>query len=230
MISLGSWCRPAWQLRRHYSSETAYPFDWQITSYQALSTILSSGLDRDDILLKENCYVNRFGSVTDRKTGLIFQHDLPAHLVGGRVGSVFMDDGPDTDLVLKNVREKTTFLFDRFRATCQKSSIIFLRWIRNGHPDGEWPEVFSGESPQLLYKDLLHFCGHHNFKLLYVMSIVDDDPSAVGRCELRATTYGGNAFLYEASRLFRPEGWTGDDTAWTSLFDAVSLDNLGLQV
>lgn len=230
LISVGSWCRPAWQIRRRLGTETAYPFDWNITSYAALLHTLAPGYDPADELRLEDCTANQFGSVTDLRSGLVLQHDLPVAALGGQLGGLILGDDAAVRAHLDEVRVKMAFLFERFRTVCRAGPVVFVRWMRHGHPDGEWPAAFQGELPHHLHHALLRFCGHAEVRTLYVVTTVGEGEAAASACTLHRTSYGACADLVEARHHFREQDWTGDDAAWTLLFEGVAEDWLGLPV
>jgi hypothetical protein len=228
VVSLGSWCRPAWQIRKYFKKEHADFFDWNITSFKALQTVLSADYTAQDILVFENCVGNLFGSVTDLSSGLIFQHDLPLSRVGGlqlgnRAACIFLSDDENARREVGEARMKAQALFQRTRQTCRESPTLFVRWLRNGHPDGEWPSAFEGEAPHKLLSILQDFCGHSAAKLLYVVSETTETTSG---CQLQPTRYGGNAIIQEAEIKYVDGGWAGDADAWSDLFQQASSEIL----
>lgn len=228
VISLGSWCRPAWQIRRYYGTEMAYPFDWNITSFDALMHVLDPQFDPQMQLQIEDCVVNPLSSVTDMRTGWIHHHDLPAEAVGGATGSIAMDDSPEVLRLLRDTASKSTHLFRRMREHCQANPVVFVRWLRGGHPDPEFAGAFKDENPYRLHARLKEFCGHENVRIVYLISKVVNDEETQSACTLSRTAYGAHGQLVEAIRNFRSESWTGDDQSWTALFDAIGKDFVGL--
>ena len=220
IISLGGWCRPAWQIRRFFRSERAYPYDWHITSFSALAFTLSPLYNHDSELRAENCLINQFGSITDNYSGLVFQHDLPAEIVGEWCHGVFLRNDGTVGSLLSNVREKQKHIFSRFREVATSGSpIIFVRWLRGGHPDTEWPEAFNGENPFKTYKLVKEFCGHENFKLLYVATETCSEDRSDNPASITPTSYGGFVQLNELdSNFVAGNEWTGDSAAWDKLF------------
>lgn len=229
IISLGAWCRPAWQVRKHFLADVAYPFDWNITSFSALMHVLHPAFDPAAQLCVEDCYVNPLGSVTDSRSGWIHHHDLPASSVGGFPGSVVMSDGPETLELLKNIREKSAYLFQRLRQHCRSNPVIFLRWIRQGHPDWEFPAAFEGENPGLLHQRLKEFCHHDDVRTLYVVSSdVKGKEEMPSRFNITPTSYGAFVHLFEQVENFPEESWTGDEQSWSCMLNKISEDYLGL--
>lgn len=217
IISLGSWCRPAWQIRRITGGETAMPYDWQITSFRALLSTLDPGYNAQTALDIDNIVVNQFSSVTDLSSGWVYQHDLHVSNFNLENGAIIHDDRAQS--VITASRNKYAFLIDRFREVCGIGGITFIRWIRSGHPDGEWPEAFEGEDPEQLHEALLRISP--NPTLVYVRSIEDYSGTGDSSFETRSLEWGNSVVLTEDARKFNAENWTGDSDAWSRFIQSL---------
>ena len=182
--------------------------------------VLDPDFDPNDQLDLDDLAINAFGSVTDCRTGWIHHHELSAHTLGGVPSGVAMRDVPEIAEKVDGVRERTAFLFRRMREHCQQSRVIFVRWLRHGHPDGEWNEAFDGETPEQLHKRLEAFCGHDNLRVIYVIS--EETEQQGQSCDFQTTPYGAFVKIFECVHNYRDESWTGDDLAWTDLFERLT--------
>ncbi|CAN5376249.1 hypothetical protein BH10PSE1_BH10PSE1_11190 [soil metagenome] len=221
VVSLGGWCRPAWQARRVLGGEAAFPFDWQITSFAALLHILSPDYRPENALVPENCGPNRFGSVTDAASGWIFQHDLEHSLLDLTPDGQGIDWTERSLATLAQTREKFAFLDRRFRETCRDNPLTFIRWLRT-HPDREWPGAFEGEDPEKLLSSLRSLAGHDDVRIVYVTTVEVEGPNAESGFEVEPASYGFSVVLHEALKnFFAPNHWTGDSEAWDLLIPAI---------
>lgn len=216
VISLGAWCRPAYHIRNYFGYDRAFPHDWNITSYNALIHTLADGYDPGAEVMLPNSVMNQFESATDLASGVIYQHDLHRDQI--EVEGVRLADTASNRAILKQVRSKAQALHRRLKETATTNPVIFVRWIRYGHPDGEWNEAFDGEIAEELYATLLHYCGHDRVKLLHVVSGQRGEETPL--CVFTSTNFGATAVLYE-----RPEtDWTGDPEPWNAMFERVEQE------
>ena len=85
VISLGTNCEIAFNLRRHFGIERAYPFDWWFTPLDAVASVLASrfavDIDRDNLQA-----VGGGRSILNRKYRILHHHDFP-RLPGSRCPS-----------------------------------------------------------------------------------------------------------------------------------------------
>ena len=218
IISLGSWCRPAWQIRRVTGDEAAMPYDWQITSFKALLSTLDPQHDATTALAPKDIVLNGFSSLTDVSSGWVYQHDLQLSRFCPENGGMVNHD--QVHEIIETTKRKYSFLFDRFRDVCSRGDVTFLRWTRYGHPDPEWPEVFDGEDPKALYEALSRLS--KNFRLVYVQSVDNHNGSFETNFVATPTEWGSSVVLAEDPRKFHPtEAWTGDNGAWSALVQSL---------
>lgn len=76
-ISLGCWCRPAFQIRRVFGKNvcTKGVFDWQITPEPTVAAYLERNFE--GFLEREDLAVNSEGDITNTRYGSIHPHEFP---------------------------------------------------------------------------------------------------------------------------------------------------------
>lgn len=142
-ISLGSMCAPAIHLRGPDFSQNfenskkgfhirkdAYPFDWIVSSFDALYTCINDDFNQ----FLHNLHKSRPYEIVDHY-GFIFWHDWPT-VVSGSFDVLNDDFGVTSHPLLSNwndytplVREKYSRRIKRFKETCSGSEkIYFIRF------------------------------------------------------------------------------------------------------
>lgn len=84
IISLGGHCQTAYQIRRHFGTDKAYPFDWWVTPTKALVELLESGFV--DIFREEHMKIvqeDTGPAVMCGKYGLMHYHDFDEAKING---------------------------------------------------------------------------------------------------------------------------------------------------
>lgn len=122
LVSLGSSCTPAWQIRTHLNQPEAYPFDWLVTPFDSLCRLLHD----DFVRFIEPDGLEPFSSNTtirNSRYNLLHHHDFKR--TGRTMSANWMDDVP-------NVQSKYDYLIARWRALNSYSGrVIFVR--HGGH-------------------------------------------------------------------------------------------------
>lgn len=223
IISLGGWCRPAWQIRRATAQTQGYPFDWHITSYRALMAVLDPDFDPATALKPADCYINQFGSLTDGANGWIDQHYLAADKFDQDDGQVVMSKR--TLAAIDKARERSAYLVGKLRADCQDRPVTFIRWIRQGLVDGEWHDAFKGEDAWAVKAALDKICAYTP-TLIYVRSAHLEGPTADEFIEVEKSPWGDALTIGEPTRrFFADDVWTGDNQAWDQVFAHIAKLN-----
>ena len=75
VISLGRGCQPAYQIRRILGIETAYPFDWILTTDLGLLALIETRLD--GFFSRDRLGVAKNGLIVDLPTETQFAHEFP---------------------------------------------------------------------------------------------------------------------------------------------------------
>jgi hypothetical protein len=106
VISLGTTCEIAFNLRRFFGVERAYPFDWWFTPLDAIAPVLASrfavGINRDSLQI-----VGGRRSILNRRYRILHHHDFP-RLPGSRLIA------PDWTNAIETCRAKYAALGRRF--------------------------------------------------------------------------------------------------------------------
>ncbi len=111
IISLGRACDTSFQIRRIFGQETSWPFDWLITPYSALCSLIENDFQN---FLKEDSLRGANDRVHDTRLGIEFLHDFKDNLS-------FQEE-------LQFVQEKYFRRIERFLNLMQKSAkILFVR-------------------------------------------------------------------------------------------------------
>ena len=132
VVSLGGWCEPAWQIRKYTGEETAYFFDWLVSSAEAVVSLIENDFqhvfERHDLKLWKNGE-----SVVDTSNGILFHHSF------SRTDSGLVDEKTIDEEYMAQ-KEKVSFLVGRWKnLTTSGSHVLFVHLSHN----------------QILYGDLL---------------------------------------------------------------------------
>lgn len=118
VVGLGANCESACNIRSYYRAERAFPFDWWITPYNSLITLLKShfeGLfDPQNLVVTEDMQ-----SVRCNRFNILHHHDF----LRDKDGKVL----PGIETQIPSLREKYKFLIDRFYQECQTGRTLFVR-------------------------------------------------------------------------------------------------------
>lgn len=122
IVSLGDWCAPAANIRRHFGVTQAMPFDWWITPYNALIKMLEE--DFANILRLKNLEVIDWEGIERHSVRCNYYEMLHHH--------DFKRDGHDFIMrnlrsQIKDVRSKTKFIIDRFCSEVRGKRVLFVR-------------------------------------------------------------------------------------------------------
>ncbi len=233
MISLGAWCRPAYQIgcfaeKRSDVVGLKGPFDWTITSFRSLANCLEPGFDPTSVLDTGQVVASFAKSGMCTQSQMIFHHEMaPATMA--ELGSFDPGDVIPQSRALKRLVKHTRGRFAHTYRTLSAlqgnaGPILFVRWNRHGHPDDQYPQAFEGESADGLLGALETFLGHDRFHLLTLESDIIEgqrepitDPitrfEGEGRilsCTIRERLgWNGNQ-----ERNFR-----GDELSWQAAFE-----------
>jgi hypothetical protein len=118
IVSLGDNCAPAFNIRRVFGRERAYPFDWWVTPYYAMMRLLAenyAGLFQPEHLVR----AHDDKTVLCRHYGLWHHHDFTKD-ADDRVLPGFLDEIPQA-------RSKTKALLGRLFEDSAGRDVLFLR-------------------------------------------------------------------------------------------------------
>ncbi|WP_294538069.1 DUF1796 family putative cysteine peptidase [uncultured Rhodoblastus sp.] len=194
VISLGLACGAAYQIRRRFDQTETYPFDWLVTQMNGLLQLLDG--DFKGFLCKDNM-VEHETYVEDTAFCIKFFHDFP--------------ENKCNDASMEEVREKYQRRITRWRGTIkQVSSVLFVRSMAFNLAD----EVMDWEQCERLGAHLDNLRSGMNWRLLV------SNPSSSGI----APRSSKHIALRRLDFPMTPFVWSGDDQAWSDLFDSVLRD------
>lgn len=235
ILSLGGWCRPAYQIARYTqkNGNTAFlkgPFDWAITSFDALKFCMQPDLKREQILESGKIISSSAGSGMCGNSGLIFHHSINRGTLA-KFGSFAKGDPiPETDDlrdIIEDAKGRFLYTYGLMRSLRSfDGPILFVRWNHSEEPDPLFPDMSKGETDTSLVAMLTSFLGHDKF---HVLSLKSDIISGV------ATPFSEPITAFRASKnhieclVNERKGWNGDQTnsfkgdenSWEVAFDHV---------
>jgi hypothetical protein len=125
IVSLGYHCGVAFNLRRTFGFETAYPLDWWVTPLQGLNAFLADpSLQRlyDPALLEPMMADGGIHAIRNVHYDIQLDHEFPRG-GDGQVREDWLDH-------LGQARERTGFLLDRLLGLPAGSRVLFVRWTK----------------------------------------------------------------------------------------------------
>jgi hypothetical protein len=128
IISLGQNCRASELLILFNLKKHSYPFEWKITSFEALYDCLKD--DFNDFA-NPNYFVPYFDQRSPvNKYGIVLAHDFPIVVLGiDKDGKEKTAIDPNWMELLPEVQEKYQRRIDRFREAClSKKKVFFIRY------------------------------------------------------------------------------------------------------
>jgi hypothetical protein len=119
VISIGSNCEVAWNIRNYLNVDQAYPFDWWMTPFNSLIELLDQRFT--GLFVARNIHVppDR-GTVVDRHYNLMYHHDFERDADG-----LIVLDSIDRQLV--ELKKKYDFLSKRFMCKLGGKQVLFIR-------------------------------------------------------------------------------------------------------
>ncbi|NKC31709.1 DUF1796 family putative cysteine peptidase [Falsiroseomonas selenitidurans] len=141
VFSLGPNCRNTWNLRHHFETDRAYPFDWWITPAKSMLALLEPGfrfqVAREDLAVTEPA--DGTNSVYNRRLNLLHHHDFD------RDGALVR---PIAEAAIERLNAKYTALFARLWADLARAErpLAVLNGSFGGWPGGT-PD--GGSNPAL---------------------------------------------------------------------------------
>ncbi|XLP06765.1 hypothetical protein ACI7YQ_16800 [Alteromonas marina] len=226
IIPIGSWCRTAYQVNTFKASskfvKVSYPFDWTITPFSALRSTLSPTFDIGKVLLSKSVEISKFGSVRDLYSDIIFHHDLEGKYVEEHKLDVsILEQTFEQHNIVRDTVGRLAHTMGNFKKLKEQSNLLFVRWQREGHPDSQLPNAFSGESIATITDILSNYLEHNLFKVLVVKSKIVDGDYEGAPYEIETHRLGANAIAFER-RGFNGDGtndFRGDERAWQPLLN-----------
>ncbi|MGL5938804.1 MAG: FkbM family methyltransferase [Waterburya sp.] len=141
VISLGSFCMTASQIRRQLEQSEAYILDWWVTSHESILELIGKDFNDlfslDNLQVKPAAYNGKISLIFDSKYGHFYNHDFPRKnkddqsLISYGGGSVI----ENWQSYIPDCIEKYKFLKNRWFSTlCTGKKILFARIEYNWTP------------------------------------------------------------------------------------------------
>lgn len=191
----------------------------------------------EDVLKTHNMRRSVFDSVVDDYTTLIHHHDFPPLRVREfDANSPRNERGLPTALyetyLVNKARDRFAHTWGYFEQLKQiKNKILFVRWQKRGHPEGQLPSLLEGESIDSLAGVIKGYLKHENFSILLVKSDFQDVLPEETILEYKREEFG--VFVTIAERLgFDGDGTTnfkGDTVSWDSVLNRFVSDEYGIR-
>ena len=201
VVPLGLSCRVTYQLRRHFRSATAFPFDWWYTPIEGLARYLADP-DPDRLFgpraLEERTEDGRVSTIASREFGFQLFHEFPRHKEEAPVAVV---SGGWRDHVAA-ARERYLRRMERLAQTDRPGNrVLFVR-----HQLGlEIAPESAGRAVEALWRSLAAGWRHAEIRLL----LVNLPPLDGLRPQVQQ-------LHFDDPPGPPPESWRGDDARWTS--------------
>lgn len=193
-ISLGAYCKTAFQIRRFTGNDEAYFFDWLITINNHFNSLF---INDDVFFMDDNWEIipDAPFRLRDKGTGLIFQHEF--NILDG--DSKFIDPAK-VKSHLSIAKNKFLHLKKKTIEKISSSSNVYL--IRH--------ENFSDLNAalsRLIEIEKLFLPINENIKLVLVSERINSD-------------YGDGKFFVFKETL--TDKWSGDNASWDHIFQSLS--------
>lgn len=130
VISLGSACQTAYQVRKHFSQDQAFTFDWLITSFDGLLKCLDNGMR--GLIHPSYLVESHIGaSIENTVFGILHVHDFE---LSPNVRN------PEWKTTIDQAHDKYDYLAERWeKVISEKSNILFIR--HSGHVMANWSDT-----------------------------------------------------------------------------------------
>jgi Putative papain-like cysteine peptidase (DUF1796) len=197
IISLGSFCQTAYQIRRHFSCERAHIFDWWVTPTIGLVELVESGFV--DLFIENNMTIveeEAGPAVMCSRYGLMHYHDFDEAKVDGR---------PSPFLVRAAcVANMSKFAHLVKRLLSVSGEVLFIRAGLGYVKHYEQNMEFSTELLVRFMSAMERLLPGVDFQLLLLDCSRADNQSRV---------------FVDHLNNYDCQSWNGSDIGWTELFD-----------
>jgi Putative papain-like cysteine peptidase (DUF1796) len=197
IISLGSFCQTAHQIRRHFGCENAHIFDWWVTPTVALVELMESGFS--DLFSEQNMTIVTEAegeAVMCARYGLMHYHDFDDAKISGTLSPFLVRAACQENM------SKFSYLLKRLLKL--SGDVLFIRagsgYVKNYSKNME----FNIELATRFTNALERLIPAVNFKILLL------DSSAV---------LEDRRFFTDSLNTYNCESWNGSDQGWSELFE-----------
>jgi len=136
IVSIGSNCEVTWNIRNHFSTDKAYPFDWWMTPLHSMIELLDAQFT--GLFDKKNiCVPPDLKTVIDKKYNIMHHHDFQRDEAGLIVSNKIEEQ-------LSSLKQKYDFLAKRFKDDLDGKRILFIRNRCGNDPNylnGDYGEI-----------------------------------------------------------------------------------------
>ncbi len=216
IISLGCNCELAWNIRKHFGIERAYPLDWWITPFQALEKLLNNRFH--DLFNINNLEVSHdLLTVRDTHYNLLYHHDFKK-----TEDDKVIVDSMDQQIPL--LKQKYDMLTERFFKDPENKRVLFVR-----NRDGNIPHLDPDSTPM----------DENTFEQLYCLleKLFPDSQISllITNCPIYPRIDRGEGFIswdtvanYDDAQFFAgsPRGWQEMFTRNNILYENPRVRNL----
>lgn len=210
IVSLGSFCQTAHQIRRHFGCETAHMFDWWVTPTIGLVELMESGFS--NLFLEHNMTIVKEvegEAVMCAHYGLMHYHDFDDAKLLGKINPFLVRAACQQNI------SKFSYLLKRLLTL--SGDVLFVRagsgYVKNYDKNME----FNVELATRFTNALERLLPEVSFKVLLLdsVSILEDQ-----------------RFFTDELQSYSCESWSGSDQGWTELFERqqISLKEKELHV
>ncbi|ESZ59975.1 hypothetical protein X727_31255 [Mesorhizobium sp. L103C119B0] len=218
-VSLGASCSVAYQIRRYFGQETAFPFDWLITPFASLIQLIENDLQSFVEPAHLAPYQNYF-SLLNTNHLVLHHHDVPRE--NGRIV-------PDWAAHVEQVRDKYEFLGQRWREMMtDPEPVLFVRHQGRAHltnPGAESIPVLKANGLSNLIKEKRQ---GRPFQIIFASAI---DPEDTRPLTSEAFRFDDVRYTDQEEWPDPSDWWRGASADWTRVFKVVAGSvNQGRQI
>ncbi len=134
IISLGGHCQTAYQIRRHFGTDKAYPLDWWVTPTRALVELFESGFV--DIFREQNMKIMQEDTgpaVMCGRYGLMHYHDFDEAKINGSYSPYLVRE--------KCAKNNSKFAYLISRLLNVSGKVLFIRFASG------WAQFYENGGP-----------------------------------------------------------------------------------
>ncbi|NLH80100.1 MAG: hypothetical protein GX458_04545 [Phyllobacteriaceae bacterium] len=206
IISIGATCTPAWQIRSHFPGAKAFPFDWRITPWPTMVSLIEN--DFQGFAEPDQFYISDDKkSVFHKKYEIDMPHDFH------KSGKFIADDWEE---YLDGVVQKFKYLIDRWSSVMEsRSRILFVRHQGNVVIGDNKPTLMPVNDAKYLCELLQNKARGSEIKILFVNAV--DGNTSINACAKTADVRYAN----ETDWPNESDRWKGATTEWAKVFENI---------
>lgn len=239
LMSIGTHCKTAYQLRVYAKKERlsspSCPFDWTITTLEALKRVVSVDFDPQQVLEKDNWYIGSAGSVVCKHSELCFHHHLsPALMKSYPLGqdntfNVSLDCQLHPVVASDNWEKARQRFLHTYAKMIHCSTLpgnLYVRTVPATVMNARHRDISVHEDPYAVLESLSSFNAHPDFCLLHVVTRINRSLAPLVEAVTNLQRVSRHLIICEIEER---RGWNGDqsasfkgdENAWEILMDRV---------